>query len=135
MKNNDTITSVAELKIRILKLEFEHEIQGQLLKEEYLHLYNSLKPASLIKETLNEITSPTYVIDNMVGATMGIITNYISSQLTKRLDNNPFKKIISTAIQFSVASFVSQHPEGIKSIGQYIFQSIFKPKDKTPKTE
>jgi hypothetical protein len=135
MKNNDKITSVAELKIRILKLEFEHEIQGQLLKEEYIHLYNSLKPASLIKETLNEITSPTYVIDNLVGAIMGMLTNFISNQLTRRLDNNPFKKIISTALQFGVASFVAQHPDGIKSIGQYIFQSIFKAKDKSPITE
>jgi hypothetical protein len=132
MKNNDKITSVAELKIRILKLEFEHEIQGQLLKEQYLHLYNSLKPASIIKETLTEITSPTYVIDNLVGATMGIVTNFISNQLTKRISNNPFKKIISTALQFGVANFVAQHPEGVKSVGEFIFQSIFKKKENKP---
>jgi hypothetical protein len=129
MKNNDKINTVAELKIRISKLEFEHEVQGELLKEQYLHAYDSLKPASLIKETLLEISSPNYVIDNLVGATLGLLTNFVSSQLTERLKNNPFRKIISTAFQFGVANFVAQHPDSIKNVGKFIMKSFFQKKE------
>ena len=129
MNNQVKINTVAELKIRILKLEFEHEVQGQLLKEQYVNAFNSLKPSSLIKETLLEISSPSYVVDNLVGASLGLLTNFISSQLTERLKNNPFKKIISTAFQFGVANFVAQHPDSIKDVGKFIMKSFFQKKE------
>ena len=135
MKNNEKISSVAELKIKIVKLELERQIQGALLKEQYLRAYNLLKPSSIIKETLNEITTPSYVIDNLVGATMGLATKYISAKLTDRIKNNPFSKIISTTLQFGVANYVAQHPDGVKAIGKFLLQSIFQKREKKRDTE
>ena len=47
------ITCAAELKLAILETRFEQTVQGELLKEELLNTFESLKPVSIIKNTLS----------------------------------------------------------------------------------
>jgi hypothetical protein len=129
-KEMGNINSAAELKLAILEKQFEHSIQGALLKEHILLTIESLKPISLIKNTLAEITSSPYLVENMFGAITGLVTGYVSKKIAIGTSHNLFRKILGSALQFGVTNLVAQHPEALKNIGQLIIEKIFHKKEK-----
>ena len=76
----EPITSRDELKNVIQILEFDHSIKEQHLKEQLFIIHESLKPINLIKSTLHEVASSPYLIDNILGATVGLASGYISKK-------------------------------------------------------
>ena len=121
----ENISSAAELKLAISEKQFELNVQGQLLKEEFFIAYESLKPLSVIKTTLAEITSSPYLIDNMLGAIVGMVSGYVSKKIAVGTSHNLFRKIMGTLLQFGVTNLVAQHPEMLKNYGQLIIEKIF----------
>jgi hypothetical protein len=132
----ENITCAAELKIAIQELEFQHNLQGKLLKEDFFIAYNNLKPANLIKNTLSEITSSPYLIDNMMGAVTGLISGYVSKKIAVGASHSLFRKIIGSVLQFGVTNLVAQNPEMLKTAGNFIIQQLFhKSENKTEKSD
>ena len=123
--NMENIKSAAELKLAIQEKQFEQAIQGELLKEQLLLTFESLKPISLIKNTLAEITSSPYLVENMFGAITGLVTGYVSKKIAIGTSHNIFRKIMGSALQFGVTNLVAQHPDVLKNIGQSIIEKIF----------
>lgn len=131
----ENITCAAELKMAIRELEFEHDIQGKLLREDFFIAYNNLKPANLIKNTLSEITSSPYLIDNMVGSIGGMISGYLSKKIAVGTSHSLFRKIIGSVLQFGVTNLVAQNPDALKTMGNFIIHQLFhRNEDKTEKT-
>ena len=131
----EKITCAAELKLAIQNLEFQKEVQGQLLKDHFFVTFESLKPINLIKNTLFEITSSPYLIDNMLGAILGMVSGYISKKIAVGTSNSLFRKILGAAMQFGVTNIVAQHPDILKSIGNFIIDKfIHKKKENQPFT-
>lgn len=126
----ETINSAADLKIAIRQMELEQSIQGQLLKEQFITTIESLTPINLIKGVLNDISTSPYLVDNMIGSAMGLITGYLSKLITVGTSHNLFKKLMGSILQFSVTNIVAQHPEIFKSVGQFIMEQIFHRKEK-----
>lgn len=124
------ITSVAELKNSILLLEDEQAVKGQLLKEQFLITYESLKPLNLLRNTLKEISTSPYLIDNILGTATGLATGYLSKKVFIGASANIIRKLIGSVLQFGVTTAVAQHPDTIKSLGQFILQHIFRKKEK-----
>lgn len=127
----ENINSAAELKLAIQEKKFEQAIQGELLKEQLFLTFESLKPISLIKNTLRELTSSPYLIENMVGAVSGLVTGYVSKKIAIGTSHNLFRKIMGSVLQFGVTNMVAQHPETLKNLGQLIIEKIFHKKTKT----
>jgi len=125
----EKITCAAELKLAIQNLEFQQEVQGQLLKDHFFVTFESLKPINLIKNTLLEITSSPYLIDNMLGAIMGMVSGYISKKIAVGTSNSLIRKIIGSALQFGVTNFVAQHPDILKTIGNFIVDKFIHKKN------
>lgn len=123
------ITSTAELKNAIQLLEIEQAIKGQLLKEQFYRTRESLKPLNLLKGALKDIASSPYLIDDILGAAMGLATGYLSKKLVVGASGNMFKKLIGSVLQLGVTNVVAQHPDAIKSFGQFIFQHVFRKKE------
>jgi hypothetical protein len=131
----ENIRCAAELKLAIREKQFEHEIQGKLLKEQFFVTFESMKPINMIKNTLSEITSSPYLIDNMLGAITGLVSGFISKKIAVGTSHNLFRKIMGSFLQFGVTNLVAQHPETVKTIGQFIIEKIFHKKEtKTLKT-
>ncbi len=124
------ITSSTELKNAIQLLEEEQAIKGQLLKEQVFITYESLKPVNLLKSTLKDLSSSPYLIENIVGSAVGIATGYVSKKIVVGASANIFRKLFGTILQFGITNLVAQHPDAIKSFGQYIVQHIFRKKEK-----
>ncbi|MCF8298756.1 MAG: hypothetical protein K9J13_14505 [Saprospiraceae bacterium] len=119
------ITSASELKNAIQTLEVDHAIKGQLLKVQFNITYESIKPVNLIKSTIKDITSSPYLIDNILGAAMGLSSGYIAKKMVVGTSGNLFRKLIGSVMQFGVTNIIAQNSEAIKSFSQNIFQNIF----------
>lgn len=123
------ITSAAELKRVIQLVEIEHARQGKRLKEQFFLTYENLKPAHILKSTLNEITSSPYLIDNALGVAIGLITGYLSRKIAVGGSGNPFRKLLGSVLQFVITNLVAQRPDLIKLFGQFIMQHLFRKKE------
>jgi len=130
-----SITSIVELKNAILLLEIEKADKGRILKEQFYLTYESLKPINMIKSTLKELFSGPDLIDNLLGATMGLASGYLSKKIVIGTSHNIFRRLFGSLVDFGITNLVTQHPDGIKSIGQFIFQHIFHKKEKAPSQE
>lgn len=120
----EKITCAAELKLAIQTLEFERDIQGQILKEKFFVTFESLKPVNMLKNSLIEITSSPYLIDNMLGSVMGLVSGYVSRKIAVGTSHNLFRKITGTLLQFGITNIVAQHPEVLKTVGNFIIDKL-----------
>jgi len=125
----ENITSATELKIAIQILEVEQEMKVQLIKEQLILAHDSIKPINFLKSTVNDFVTSPYLIDNVLGGAVGLATGYISKKIVIGASGNLFRKLLGVVMQFGVTNVVAQHPDGIRSIGQYIYQHIL-PKKK-----
>lgn len=126
------ITSVTELKNAIQLLEVEHAEKGQLLKEQFYVTYESLKPVNLIASTLNDIKKSPYLIENILGAAMGLATGFYSNKLIFNSRGSKLKKLIGIVLQFGVTNLVAKHQDTIRSIGQVIVNHLARKKRMNP---
>ncbi len=122
------ITSLSALKGAIQLLEVDQEIKGQLLKEQLHITYENLKPVSLIKHTLKEISSSPYLIDNISGTAMGLLSGFLSKKIFIGSSGNLIRKFIGSVLQIGITNIVAQHSDVIKSVGQSLFQLLFNKK-------
>ena len=125
------ITSSAALKDAIQLLEVEQEIKGQFLKKQLYIAYESLKPLNLLKHTLKEITSSPYMIDNISGGVMGLVSGFLSRKIFVGASGNLIRKLIGSFLQFGVTNVVAQNSSVIRSVGQAIFHHFFRKKNQT----
>ncbi len=125
----ENITSAIELKNAIQLLEVEQSIDGQLLKEQFYLTYESLKPINLLRNTIYEITTSPHLTDSILGTAAGLVSGYLSRKIMMiGASGNLVRKLLGTVLQLGVTNVVSQNPDRIKSIGEYIFQHILRKK-------
>jgi hypothetical protein len=128
------ISSITDLKEAIQILEAEQDAKGQLVKDQFCLLYESLRPINLLKSTINEVSSSPYLIDNILGTAAGLTTGYLSKMIVVGASGNIFKKLFGTLLQFGITNVVARHSESIKPISQYLFKRIFHKKEETSET-
>ena len=123
------ITNVEELRASILVLKKKQTEEEVLLKEELKITYNSLKPINLLKGILKEFTSGSDFKENILNATIGIATGYLSKKIVTGSTHNPIKKVLGSIIQIGVSSIVSKNVEGIRSTLKHLITSLFNKKE------
>jgi hypothetical protein len=126
-----TITSSAGLKDAIQLLEVEQAIKGQLLKEQFYITYESLKPVNIIKHTLKEISSSPYLLDNIPGTAMGLLSGFLSKKIFVGASGNLIRKLLGSILQLGVTNVVAHNSDIIKSVGQALLQHFFRKKNQT----
>ena len=125
----ENITSAADLKYAIQRLEVKQTIDGQLLKEQFYMTYQSLKPINLLRNTIYEISTSPHLIDSILGTAAGLASGYVSRKIVMiGASGNLVRKLFGTILQLGVTNVVSQYPETIKSFGQFIIQYILRKK-------
>ncbi len=112
------------LKNQIQVLEAEQAEKGQILKEQFYIVYESLKPLNLLLRTLREVSTSPNLIDNILGTSVGLASGYLSKRVFIGTSGNIIRKLAGYLLQLGVTNVVAQHPDSIKSIGQYILQKI-----------
>ena len=125
------ITSTEELRESILLLEAKQAYEGALLKEQFKITYESLKPANLIKNALNELTQAPDLKADLMGTTMSLAAGYLSKKMAIGSTSNPFKQVLGTLLQMGVTSIVSKNADGIKSAAMNLMNNFFNKKEET----
>jgi len=123
------ITYTTKLKNAIQLLEVEQADSEQLLKEQFQQTYESLKPVNLIKSTLKDMTSSTFLKESILGTGMGITTGFLTKKLVVAGSGNIFRKLLGSIVQFGVTSIVAKNPDAIISLGRFLIKKIPHKKD------
>lgn len=121
----ENISTVAELRNAIQILEAEQYVKGQVLKEQLFITYEGMKPANLIRSTLNDLTASPFLLENIIGTTVGLATGFLSKKIVIGVSGNLIKKLIGSFLQLGVTNLVAHHPDTIKSFGNFIIHQIF----------
>lgn len=122
------ITSISELKNAIQLLEIEQVDRGKLLKEQFNTTLESFKPANIIANTLKNIATSPYLIENILGAAVGLVSGFYSNKLIFNARGNKLKKLIGVVLQFGVTNLVAKHQGTIRSVGQVLFKHLARKK-------
>ncbi len=122
------ISSSRELKDAIRQLEEKQAVNGQLLKEQFLIIVESIKPVNLIRSTIKDVTSSPDLISNILSTTLGLTAGYLTNKTLVRSTGGALKKLLGTVLQFGVTSVFVRNPDAVKSIGQSIIQRFLSKK-------
>jgi hypothetical protein len=120
----EKITTSADLKNAIRLLEVEQYVSGQQLKEQLYTTYESFKTANLFKNTLKEIVSSPFVIDNLIATGISMATGYLSSKILAGFSGKIVNKLLGTVLKFGVKR-AGNPIQSVKSIGHNILQHFF----------
>ena len=129
----ENIKTTEELKNAIELMEFEQLYKWQIVREQLLIVHEGLKPLNLIKSTISEASSSPYLIDNILGAAVGLASGYVSRKIVIGRSANVLRKLIGSALQFGVTNVVARHADSIKTFGQTIFQHFSHKKEMNAK--
>jgi len=121
------ITSTAGLKHALQLLEVEKALNEQLLKEQFRLARKSLKPVNLLKNMNGKSVTPDMIDDILVPA-IGLSTDYLIKKIVVGKSDNNGRKLLGSVLQYSIANYIAQHPDKIKSVSNYIFQHVFSAK-------
>lgn len=122
------ITSTAGLKEAIQLLEAEKAANRKLLKEQFVNTYESFKPASLLRNTLQDISSSPNLIENILGTAIGLGAGYLSRSILPGVTAMRFGKLLSPVLQLGVTNFVSKQSGNLRSLGEVMLLRIFRKK-------
>jgi hypothetical protein len=120
-----TTDATEELKNAIRIVEIRQSMNGQLLKEQLLLTYDSLKPANLIRSTLKEVTSSPFLINNLAGSVIGLTTGYLSKKIVIGSSAGLLRKLLGNILQFGVTNIISKNSEVVESYGKSFFKHLF----------
>jgi hypothetical protein len=123
------INNASELKKEIEFLQAEQLLKGQLLKDQFYLISGNFKPLNLLKGSISDLATSPYLIENIIGTTLGLTTGYLSKKIFIGASGNIFRKLMGTVLQFGVTNLVAEHPDAITSIGRFIFKKVFRKKE------
>ncbi len=123
------ITSIEELKNAIQSLEAEQAARINLLKEQFYATAKSFKPANIIASTLKGIEKSPYLIENILGAAVGLVTGFYSNKLIFNPRGNKIKKLLGVILQIGVSNLVARNQATLRTIGQVIFKHLTRKKE------
>jgi hypothetical protein len=124
-----TITSTAGLKNAIQFLEVEQGNKAQLLKDQFYLAVESLRPVTLLKNALHDISSSPNLIENILGTAMGIVSGFLTNRVFVGASGSLVRKLLGSVLQFGVTNVVAQNPATIKSLGQTILQFFLRKRE------
>lgn len=124
-----TIKTTAELREAIRLLEIDRANKLELLKVEVNSVVQSLKPANIIKSSIQNALDSSNLKDSLINGAIGLITGYLSKKaVLGGGDNNPIKNILGNLIQFGVTTLVSKNAEEVKATGRNFIKSLLSKK-------
>lgn len=101
---NQNISSVAELRARIAQLEIVKEEQEDQLRRDLCTVYESLKPAELLKSVISNISSDSELKNDAGGLIGSMGINFLAGKLFKK--NNSIGGYVKALAAEQVIAFL-----------------------------
>jgi hypothetical protein len=122
------ITSIAGLREEIGQLKYKQVLQGQLLKEQFNNVIESIRPVNVIKSTFNEVVTSPDLLGNVLNAAIGLTAGIFSKKVLVGSTLNPFKRILGTILEAGIATIVTTKGDTIRDTALRLFSKVFKKK-------
>lgn len=110
------INNTADLKQVIFLLEEELDEQKRLLTKHVSILYDSFRPVNVVKDVFNEVVRSEEFRSNILTATIGISTGYVTKKLLFKKSNNPLKALTGNLLQYGIANMIVNPSRVLKTI-------------------
>jgi hypothetical protein len=110
------INNTHDLNEAILLLENEVDEQKRKLNDQLNVLYESFKPVNVVKDVFSEVVTSDDFRSNLISATMGISTGYITKKLLFRKSSNLFKSLAGNLVQYGLANLIIHPSKTLKTI-------------------
>jgi len=121
-----TISAIEELKKAIRLAEDKHSINGKLLKEQFLIIFETNKPGNLLLSTIREVTSGPNLVKLVAGTALGLTTGYLSKKLVAGTSAIILRKILGAILQFNAARVFSKNVNFVDFHGKSIPRHLVK---------
>jgi len=103
------------LKNTIKDLEDDQAISSELIKRQINHIKENLKPANIVKNSLNKAIASPNLVENVLSITTGLATGYLTKKITVGSKGNLLRRILGVSIQLGITTIVAKHPKAIKT--------------------
>jgi len=123
MKTN---TASFALNKSISQLRLKQAEQLVLLRDQFHHTYESLKPINLLKHTFKEAASTPDIKDGLLNSAIGLTTGYLSKGIFIGTSANPVRKILGTLLQITVSTLVARNSDSIKATLKQVIDRVLK---------
>ena len=122
------INSARELHEAIEELEQKRIVQAAGIEHQFSEIYESLKPANIIRNTLQSTFSSADTKRNLLGSLIGLGTGLLSKKLLVGKSVGFFRKALGAAVEFGVAGVIAKNAGKIKDKGSELINKIFRKK-------
>lgn len=104
----NSIANTTDLATAIKRLERKKVLLEEDLKDHFHDILETLKPANIIKNTLNEVQESIPLKHNLLKIALGLGAGYFSRKLIVGKSAGLIKKALGTALQFGITQFVAR---------------------------
>jgi hypothetical protein len=125
MKKSYNVTSIKE---EIAILEQQQKMQMDALKQNATHISDYLKPANLLKSTLENNIPIDSIKKIIFNNAIGLATGFITQKLLIKNKDTFSGKILSTLVNLLVANVVTHNADTLKNWGEQLIGFISKAK-------
>lgn len=102
------IHNTEDLKGAIAALEIKKTVDETAIKEEFNGMYETYKPANILKNTLTEVSASPKFRHNLLNVALGLGAGYLSQKLVIGRSAGLLKRIAGTALQFGVTTLIAK---------------------------
>lgn len=102
------IHTTSDLKDAIAELERQKIDDESSIKYEFKEMYETYKPANILKNTLTEVSASPKFRHNLLNVALGLGAGYLSQKLVIGRSAGLLKRVLGTALQFGVTSLVAK---------------------------
>jgi hypothetical protein len=120
----NSITTLEELKGRILTLETRRDFAEMELKRQFAITYEAMKPAALIKNAVKELATAPNFKGDLITALVSLGAGYLSKRLAIGSSHNPIKMLLGNLLQVGVTKTVANNSDTIKSTASRFIRNI-----------
>lgn len=126
------IENESDLEMAITEIENNRYQQGRLIVDEFNQVFERIKPASILKNVLKEITASGDLKDNILNTSVGIAAGYAAKLLFAGKTAGPIRKIVGSGLMFGISNLISNNPDKVRLVGNTMIsigKHLFKKED------
>ncbi len=120
----ENIISPATLHDAIVQLEDLRRDQEAALADEFEGFLDKLRPSTIIKETIRDITQSPSVRHDLLNAAMGMASGFVARKIFAGSRSGLLRKTLGAVLQLGISVFVRQRAEAIKAGGREFLSNL-----------
>lgn len=111
------IYKAEDLKSAILELEAKKLVEEQALKSQFHETLQTLKPSSILKNTVSEVAAAPQFKHNLLNLAVGLGAGYLTKKVAVGKNAGLLARSLGTALQFGITSLVAKNKANEQEVG------------------